>query len=427
MTPITTIAPASLRQRFQRVREQTELLCRPLLPEDTVVQPIVDVSPPKWHLAHTSWFFETFILQKFAPGYQVFHPEYHYLFNSYYNSLGSRVLRQSRGTLTRPPLADIYAYRAYVNQHLTALLEQFPATDAPELETLLELGLQHEQQHQELLVTDIKYILSTSPLAPAYLPAAQYLAGADRPLPAPMYLPVAAGLYAIGYTGDDFHFDNELGAHQVWLDAFTFRDQLVTNGEYLEFMNAGGYQHFKYWLHEGFELAKQENWAAPLYWTQQNKDWYRFTLHGLQPINMTAPVTHISFYEADAYANWAGQRLLTEFEWEVAAQQYAPARPAGNFLETAAYDPQPFNPTTGAPAFFGDAWEWTNSAYLPYPRYVKAAGALGEYNGKFMINQMVLRGGSCATPQSHIRATYRNFFHPDKRWQFTGIRLAPRS
>ncbi|PSR52920.1 ergothioneine biosynthesis protein EgtB [Adhaeribacter arboris] len=410
--------------RFGQVREQTEALCRPLLPEDTVVQPIVDVSPPKWHLAHTSWFFETFLLQKFAPNYKVFHPDYNFLFNSYYNSIGSRILRQTRGTLNRPPLAEIYQYRAYVNEHITELLNQLSENSYAELLPLFELGLQHEQQHQELLVTDIKYILSTNPLVPALLPAEKYVSPAIN-LPKPEYLSVASGLYEIGYTGTDFCFDNELSVHQVWLDEFAFRNQLVTNQEYLEFMEAGGYQNFKYWLHEGFDLAQQEQWEAPLYWTKQADGWYRFTLHGLQKVNVAAPVTHISFYEADAFANWAGKRLLTEFEWEVAAKHYLPSRKLGNFLENGSYDPQPFSgEQPAANQLLGDVWEWTYSAYQPYPRYNKAEGALGEYNGKFMINQMVLRGGSCATPRSHIRPTYRNFFHPDKRWQFTGIRLA---
>lgn len=421
MLPVIAVETETLLHRFLQIRNQTEVLCRPLLPEDTVVQPMVDVSPPKWHLAHTSWFFETFILQKYYPDYQVFHKEYNYLFNSYYNSIGSRVLREARGTLSRPPLQDIYAYRAYVDEHISSLFSKIKEQQLIEMWPVFELGLQHEQQHQELLVTDIKYILSTNPLAPALLPPPSKSEFSLGSLPEPEYLPVAAGLYSIGHTGPDFCFDNELGAHQVWLDSFAFRNQLVTNQEYLQFIEAGGYQDFRYWLHEGFGLAQQENWQAPLYWVKQPEGWFRFTLHGLQPVNLQAPVTHISFYEADAFANWAGKRLLTEFEWEVATQQYPPASKSGNFLENGVYDPQP-NP--GQTQLLGDVWEWTYSAYLPYPRFNKAEGALGEYNGKFMVNQMVLRGGSCATPGSHIRATYRNFFHPDKRWQFTGIRLA---
>ena len=356
MTPVLTAATPILIERFNEVRSQTAKLCQPLLPEDTVVQPMVDVSPPKWHLAHTSWFFETFILQKFYPGYEIFHPDYNFLFNSYYNSIGSRVLRHARGTLSRPPIADIYEYRSYIDSHITKLFTEFPETLTDEFKELFELGLQHEQQHQELLVTDIKYILSTNPLAPAYLPACEYPADQEESLPEPEYLPVKAGLYSIGYSGNGFCFDNELGVHQVWLDDFSFRDQLVTNREYLQFMEAAGYQQFKYWLHEGFELVKQEKWEAPLYWTKQKDTWYRFTMHGLQPVNLDAPVTHISFYEADAFANWAGKRLLTEAEWEVAAQQYAVSPISGNFLEDHLYDPLPANQISSTNQLLGDVW-----------------------------------------------------------------------
>ncbi|QNF34568.1 ergothioneine biosynthesis protein EgtB [Adhaeribacter swui] len=421
MMPVVAIETENLLQRFLKIRNQTEVLCRPLLPEDTVVQPMVDVSPPKWHLAHTSWFFETFILQKYFKDYQVFNKDYNYLFNSYYNSIGSRILRQSRGTLSRPPLEDIYQYRTYVNEHVAQLFTKLDDVTLTEMWPVFELGLQHEQQHQELLVTDIKYILSTNPLMPALLPPSKQPPVAPESLALPEYLPVKAGLYTIGHAGSDFCFDNELGLHQVWLDDFSFRNKLVTNLEYLEFMEAGGYQDFRFWLHEGFDLAQKEQWASPLYWVKQPNGWYRFTLHGLQPVDWNAPVSHVSFYEADAFANWAGKRLLSEFEWEVAAQQYPATAEPGNFLEEGLYDPQP-NPENSQ--LLGDVWEWTYSAYLPYPKFNKAEGALGEYNGKFMINQMVLRGGSCATPRSHIRTTYRNFFHPDKRWQFTGIRLA---
>jgi ergothioneine biosynthesis protein EgtB len=414
--PTQEQAPA---QRYLQVRSQTEKICQPLLPEDTVVQPIVDVSPPKWHLAHTSWFFETFLLQAHLPGYQVYHPAYNYLFNSYYNSIGSRVLRDQRGTLSRPPLSEIYAYRAYVDEHLLKLLADLP----PALLPLLELGLQHEQQHQELLVTDIKYILSTNPLLPVYQAAAPAPAPAAA-LPASQYLTVPEGFYTIGHQGEGFCFDNEQEVHQVWLAGFKAQNRLVTNGEYRAFIAAGGYRDFRHWLGEGFDLAQKENWEAPLYWVQQAGTWMRFTLQGLQPLDDHAPVTHISFYEAAAYAQWAGCRLLTEFEWEALSQVHRPQ--GGHFLESGLLDPLPATAEGDGAChqLLGDGWEWTNSAYLPYPGYRAAPGALGEYNGKFMINQMVLRGGSCATPASHIRTTYRNFFPPDKRWQFTGIRLA---
>lgn len=410
--------------RYQAVRQQTEALCRPLLPEDTVVQPMLDVSPPKWHLAHTTWFFETFLLTPYLPGYQVYHPSYAFLFNSYYNSLGSRINRADRGTLSRPPLQDIYAYRAFVDQqmeHLLALQDTLPAA----FQEVFELGLQHEQQHQELLVTDIKYILSTSPLAPAYQPAPAVPAPAAG-APAVSWLPVPGGVHRIGFQEEGFHFDNEQGAHDTYVADFELQNRLVTNAEYLEFMEAGGYRDFRYWLGEGWDLAQEQGWEAPLYWVLHEGSWHRFTHHGLAPVNLAAPVTHVSFYEADAYAHWRGCRLPTEQEWEIAARHFR-AAPTGTFLESTRYDPQPLPPSAPATQchqLLGEAWEWTYSAYHPYPGYERAAGALGEYNGKFMLNQMVLRGGSCATPQSHIRVTYRNFFHPDKRWQFTGIRLA---
>lgn len=415
-------AAARLVARFDQIRRQTEEICRPLLPEDTVVQPMVDVSPPKWHLAHTSWFFETFILQKYAPDYSVFHPKYNFLFNSYYNSIGSRVLRNQRGTLSRPGLQEVYQYRAYVNEQMQDFLQHAPENVLQEIAPVFELGLQHEQQHQELLVTDIKFILSTNPLLPAYAPKPVKTL-ASEPVK-PEMLPVKGGIYEIGYQGPDFCFDNELGVHQVYLADFEIRNTLVTNGEYLEFMEAGGYQDFRHWLGEGFELATTEQWQAPLYWLKTDDTWQHFTLHGLQELDPHAPVTHLSFYEANAYATWAGKRLLTEFEWEVACRQFNAGTPEGNFLESKHLEPVAPQNLEGGLQLLGNVWEWTYSAYHPYPNYSKAPGALGEYNGKFMINQLVLRGGSCATPASHIRPTYRNFFHPDKRWQFTGIRLA---
>lgn len=416
--------PASATSRFQAVRQQSEALCRPLLPEDTVVQPVIDVSPPKWHLAHTTWFWETFLLQQYLPSYTVFHPEYAFLFNSYYNSLGSRVNRADRGTLSRPALAEVYQYRAHVDAHMHQLLALADTLPAACWE-VFELGLQHEQQHQELLATDIKYILSTSPLAPAYQPApAPEPAQAAAPV---AWLPVPGGVYRIGFTGAGFCFDNEQAPHDTYVADFELQNRLVTNAEYLEFMEAGGYRDFRYWLGEGWDLVQQQSWEAPLYWVLHEGRWHRFTHHGLQPLNLAAPVTHISFYEADAYAHWCGARLPTEQEWEIAARQFRPTTAAGTFLESGRFDPQPV-PATADPTvchqLLGDAWEWTYSAYHPYPGYQRAAGALGEYNGKFMVNQLVLRGGSCATPENHIRLTYRNFFQADKRWQFTGIRLA---
>jgi ergothioneine biosynthesis protein EgtB len=410
--------------RFNQIRAQTEKICQPLTPEDTVVQPIVDVSPPKWHLAHCSWFFETFVLEPYLPGYQIYNPHFSFLFNSYYNSVGSRVMRDQRGTLTRPPLAEIYNYRAYINQHMQLLLQEWAKSITAEMWPILELGLQHEQQHQELLVTDIKYILSSNPLLPAYQPALALQP--ISPIAPANYLNIPEGFYTIGHTGENFCFYNELPAHRVWLPAFQISNRLITNGEYLTFMEAGGYKDFRYWLGEGFELVQKNNWEAPLYWLKQEDQWFRFSLTGLEPLYLNAPVSHVSFYEADAYAQWAGKRLLTEFEWEAASQVYPPEPNAHSFSDANIFDPQPVLATdkNKIHQLLGEVWEWTYSAYAPYPGFQTAPGALGEYNGKFMINQMVLRGGSCATPLSHIRSTYRNFFHPDKRWQFTGIRLA---
>ncbi|WP_193415740.1 ergothioneine biosynthesis protein EgtB [Hymenobacter coccineus] len=426
--PAPVAAPAgALADRYRAVRDQSEALCRPLLPEDTVVQPNLDVSPPKWHLAHTTWFWETMLLGPYAPGYEVFHAEFAYLFNSYYNSLGSRVNRAERGTLTRPALAEVLAYRAHVDAHLLALLANEAALP-PAARELVEIGLQHEQQHQELLATDIKFILSTSPLNPAYTPGpAPADAGALAPPAA--WLPVPGGVFPVGFQGEGFCFDNELPVHAALVPDFELQNRLVTNAEYLEFVEAGGYRDFRHWLGEGWDLAQAAGWQAPLYWVRSaDGQWLRFTHHGLRPLELAAPVTHVSFYEADAYAQWAGARLPTEQEWEVAARRFG-ATPAdgGTWLESPRLDPAPVPAgadPTACHQLLGECWQWTYSAYHAYPGYRRSAGPLGEYNGKFMVNQLVLRGASCATPRSHGRLSYRNFFHADKRWQFTGIRLA---
>ncbi len=431
-TPTAT-RPAALPAHYQAVRAQSVALVQPLLPEDTVVQPALDVSPPKWHLAHTTWFWETFLLANYLPGYEVFHPDYAFLFNSYYNSLGSRVNRADRGTLSRPPLADVYRYRAYVDEHMATLLDRLAELPAAATE-LVELGLHHEQQHQELLATDIKYILSTNPLAPGYLHGSN--GSNDNKNITPItpstqiatWLTVPGGIYSIGHQQAGFSFDNELPVHEVLVAPFELQNRLVTNGDFLAFIEAGGYRQFQFWLGEGWDLANREGWGAPLYWSQTaDGQWLRYGPTGLAPLNLAAPVSHISFYEADAYAQWAGARLPTEAEWETAARHFGATPEGGNWLETGYFDPQPLaadaDPTQ-CHQLLGDCWEWTYSPYHPYPGYQRAAGALGEYNGKFMINQLVLRGGSCATPESHIRLTYRNFFHADKRWQFTGLRLA---
>ena len=431
-SPSQLSAGLALPAHFQAVRAQSVALVQPLLPEDTVVQPSLDVSPPKWHLAHTTWFWETMLLQKFLPGYEVFHPDYAFLFNSYYNSLGSRVNRADRGTLSRPPLAEVYRYRAYVDEHMATLLAQLAELPAAAAE-LIELGLHHEQQHQELLATDIKYILSTNPLAPGYLEQAALptpATPADFASPArpAEWLAVPGGIYSVGHQQAGFSFDNELPAHEVLVAPFELQNRLVTNGDFLHFIEAGGYRHFQFWLGEGWDLLNREGWLAPLYWSQAaDGQWLRYGPTGLAPLNLAAPVSHISFYEADAYAQWAGARLPTEAEWETAARYFNATPQGANWLETGYFDPQPLAANADPSQchqLLGDCWEWTYSPYHPYPGYQRAAGALGEYNGKFMINQLVLRGGSCATPESHIRLTYRNFFHADKRWQYTGLRLA---
>lgn len=414
---------------FSQVRAQSLALCEPLRPEDYVVQPHPDVSPPKWHLGHVSWFFENFILAEYVVDYTPFDERLNWFFNSYYESQGPRITRSSRGNMTRPELSVVLAYREHVDKAIASLL----VSDHPQLkklEELVELGCHHEQQHQELLLTDIKYILGTNPYFPSYKGVE---AGSNREVfevltydPAHKeFRPIKGGLHTIGHQGESFCWDNELSVHKVYLEDFRIARNLVTNGEYLTFMNDGGYERFELWQMEGIEWARQLETKAPLYW-QQNEagEWMYYQLNGgMQPIHPELPVAHISWYEADAYARWAGARLPTEFEWEIACRELEPeVSMLQNWSDSGQF--QGYASVQGEPQMLGTAWEWTNSAYLPYPRYPRPEGALGEYNGKFMINQMVLRGGSCATPQSHIRLTYRNFFQTDKRWQFTGIRLA---
>lgn len=407
----------SLGNRYQQVRQLSESICRPLATEDYVIQSMADVSPPKWHLAHTTWFFETFLLVPNLANYEVFHPKFGYLFNSYYEAVGKRYPRPQRGLLSRPTVEEIYCYRAYVDQGMQALLSQ--AQEAA-LEALILLGLHHEQQHQELLLTDIKHILAINPLRPAYrsdialLPQTS-VASTEQ------WLDYPGGLHCLGYGGAEFAFDNESPVHQVYLQDYYLASRLVTNAEYLEFMQAGGYSNPDYWLSEGWATVQTEQWEAPLYWEQLDGTWWIMTLSGLRALNPQEPVCHVSFYEADAFARWAGKRLPTEAEWEAAAVQVSLQ---GNFLAQEQLHPLPAAGVTRPDQLFGDVWEWTQSAYLPYPGFKPAAGAVGEYNGKFMCNQMVLRGGSCVTPPHHIRSTYRNFFPPSTRWQFSGIRLA---
>ncbi len=420
----TIIQPEALDllRRFTKIRSTSEEICAPLQPEDYVVQPVVDVSPPKWHLGHTTWFFEEFVLSKHLPGYERYDDQFAFIFNSYYETVGKRVMRTDRGNITRPPVAEVYRYRQYINQHMARYLQE--ETISGQVQELIELGLQHEQQHQELLIYDIKYILGGNPLFPVYTPRnpAQTAAAAG---PGPMrMISVEEGVYDIGWEHPDrFHFDNELGRHKVYLQPFAIADRLVTNREYLEFMEAGGYGYFRNWLHEAWGWVNEEKIRAPYHWHLVDGEWHRFTLHGLEPLNLDEPVTHVSFYEADAFAKWKGLRLPTEQEWEVACHKISPVAPMeANFQDSKIFEPRVQQ--AGNKQFWGDVWEWTGSAYRPYPYFAEAEGAVGEYNGKFMINQMVLRGGSCATPRDHIRATYRNFFSPNLRWMYSGIRLA---
>lgn len=387
-----------------------------------MVQPVVDVSPPKWHLGHTTWFFEEFVLSKNLPGYKRYDDQFAYIFNSYYETVGKRVLRTNRGNITRPPVEEVYRYRQHINRHMERYLQE--ESIGEEVQQLIELGLQHEQQHQELLIYDIKYILGGNPLFPVYTPRVPESA-ADKISPAPMrMISIDEGIYEIGWEHPDkFSFDNELGRHKVYLQPYAIADRLLTNREYLEFMEDGGYGYFRHWLHEAWDWVKQEKIQSPFHWHQVDGEWHRFTLHGLEPLKLDEPVTHVSFYEADAFAKWKGLRLPTEQEWEVACRMINPQPPAvANFQDSKIYEPRPRQGRDLQ--FWGDVWEWTASSYRPYPYFHEAEGAVGEYNGKFMINQMVLRGGSCATPRDHIRATYRNFFSPNLRWMYSGIRLA---
>ena len=376
---------------YLKVRKRTEQICWPLQTEDYVVQPVVDVSPPKWHIGHVTWFFETFILKPYFMGYQEYNPDYNYVFNSYYETVGNRVIRTDRGNLSRPTVAEIYAYRKYVDDAMANFLCTEPSAEVKEL---MILGFNHEEQHQELLYTDIKYILGHNPLFPAY--SASYISPKVDWVENGEFIKLAEGIYEVGFKGDGFCFDNELNPHKVYLNAFEISPNLVTNAEYLEFINSGGYHDFRHWHAEGWDWVKTNKVEAPLYWHNIDEQWHAYTHHGLQPLNLKDPVCHISYFEAYAYAAWRGLRLATEFEWEAAAPQFS----------------------------WGKSWEWTESSYLPYPGFTKAPGAIGEYNGKFMVNQKVLRGASEVTSPGHSRITYRNFFQTNLRWQFTGIRLA---
>ena len=456
LTAVSTTAATSLLARFKAVRQASGRLCGPLSPEDMMVQSCPEASPVKWHLAHTSWFFETFVLREFAAGYQPFHPEFRWLFNSYYNSLGDMPEKKLRASFSRPPLDAILGYRAHVDTAM-AVLMQHPLEDAAARR--IALGLEHEQQHQELIATDIKHALFTNPLHPSYLEAA--VQKRSETIAPPLdWVDFSSGLVEIGLTldpasSDTFAFDNETPRHNVYLAPYRLATRLVTCAEYLQFIEQNGYNRPELWLAEGWTTMRAEGWQAPLYWQRDNttnSGWCIYTMHGFRSLDdlSETPVCHLSLFEADAYARWAGYRLPTEFEWEHAAAQLGllhkevdsrpalltyprpdPAKKPGavaateaNLLETGKLHPTPAPALSGLQQIFGDVWEWTQSGYTGYPGYRPLPGALGEYNGKFMSSQVVLRGGSCVTPATHIRATYRNFFSPATRWQFSGLRLA---
>lgn len=419
MQPVRSTETNDLAAFYSRVRSYTEKLCEPLEIEDYIPQPVIDVSPPKWNIAHTTWFFEEMVLKQFLPGYKVFDPEFGFLFNSYYNSIGERTPRDHR-SLSRPTVKRVFEYRKYVDERMSALLAEprasargrdsttagvdlapgaLPSVSAADsgLADLVILGLNHEQQHQELFLSDLKYTLGQNPLFPAYREDYYPEEQSERSAPTDgQFAGIDEGIYEIGHAGDGFCFDNELARHKVYLTGFEISTKLVTNFEFLEFMNDHSYRDHRPWHSEGWDWVSKNAIHSPLHWHKVQGEWHQYTLGGLRKLNLDAPVCHISFYEAAAFAEWRGMRLPTEFEWEAASAR--------------------FN--------WGQRWEWTNSAYLPYPGFTKAEGAVGEYNGKFMINQMVLRGSSIATPHGHSRPTYRNFFHPHLRWQFNGIRLA---
>ncbi len=412
-------APDRLRARYGAIRRTTEQLARPLSPEDCQVQSMPDASPTKWHLAHTSWFFEMFVLAAHVPGFKAFDPSFNFLFNSYYNAVGARLARNCRGLITRPTLDEVYAYRLAVDRAMETYLDSAGDALEAKIAAVIELGLNHEEQHQELILTDIKHALAQNPLRPAYRNGLG--APSRAPARAHGWFSQPGGLSWVGHDGPGFAFDNESPRHRAYLEPYELGSRLVTSGEFLAFMDDGGYARPELWLSDGWNVVHDRAWKAPLYWEKHDGAWWVVTLGGFRPLFESEPVCHVSFYEADAFARWAGARLPTEAEWESAACRH---ERQGNFLETGHFHPRTAESGTEFAQCFGDVWEWTQSPYTPYPGLRPAAGALGEYNAKFMCNQLVLRGGSCATPASHIRPTYRNFFPPDARWQFAGIRLA---
>ncbi|RNC84367.1 MAG: ergothioneine biosynthesis protein EgtB [Balneola sp.] len=406
-------------EQFKAIRAFSHFITDPLEPEDFVIQSMENASPTKWHLAHTSWFYETFVLGKYKAGFESLHPQYAYFFNSYYLQTGVPFTRANRGLLSRPTVKEVFEYRAYVNEQMESFIDQCDEETWSLVAPIIEIGNHHEQQHQELILTDLKYLLAQNPLLPIYrereVPEATLVGELT-------WTEFEEGLVEIGNKGNEFTYDNEHPHHRTFVQDFELANRLITNGEFLEFMEDGGYEKSPFWLDEGWSSLKKENWEAPLYWFKRDGEWMQFTLSGARKVSMSEPVTHISYFEADAFARWKGVRLPTEQEWEHACNGL---EVAGNFVDEKAFHPMPNEGSgTGLNQMYGDVWEWTMSSYSPYPNYKPLPGALGEYNGKFMANQYVLRGGSCATSKSHIRKTYRNFFHTNARWQFSGIRLA---
>jgi ergothioneine biosynthesis protein EgtB len=431
LSPAMEVGSDRLAQRFAEVRRFTASLCEGLATEDYVVQSMPDVSPTKWHLAHTSWFFETFILKPHLPTYREINPTYAFLFNSYYVHAGERHCRAQRGYISRPTVAEVFDYRRHVDENMAALLEGADDGLLEALDPLVTIGMHHEQQHQELMLTDLKHVFGVNPLRPAYR---ERSAGRRGPAPPLEWVEFGGGLHWLGHGGEGFAYDNEGPRHRQFVHPFRLANRLVTNGEYREFMEDGGYRRAELWLSLGWATALENQWSEPFYWERRDGRWWIFTLNGMREVDPAEPVCHLSYFEADAFARWAGARLPTEAEWEVAAAtvpgegERSSAVPGGaNFVEAGNFHPvaaEPASDGSGLLQMYGDVWEWTQSQYTPYPGYRPPEGALGEYNGKFMCNQFVLRGGSCATSRTHIRPTYRNFFPPDATWQFTGLRLA---
>ena len=419
-TTVSSKIVVDLGERFRTVRRRSLELCKPLTPEDMMVQSCPEASPAKWHMAHTAWFFESFILSHFLTGYKLFNPDFPWLFNSYYRSFAEFPEKRLRSSFSRPGLEEVLRYREHVDRGIERLLEENPE---PEVLRRVELGANHEEQHQELLLTDILHAFFTNPLKPKYRDQGTEVPRGQQNLYPLRFESFPGGLLEVGYAGSGFCYDNESPRHRVWLEPFALANRLVTNGEFAEFIADGGYRRPDLWLSAGWDAVEQNRWHAPLYWTEEDKSWKLFTLRGELPLEAVkdAPVSQVSYFEADAYARWAGKRLPTEFEWETAAEDRPVER---NLLDAGNLRPMPASHGDGLEQIWGDCWEWTASAYLGYPGFEPLAGSLGEYNGKFMSGQMVLRGGSCVTPQVHIRSSYRNFFQPETRWQFSGIRLA---